>query len=81
MLLTVGNLTLYILPKIFKFFFQLIDEYFEKVFLISNLCSFFYFSSNIIVFYIILKLRQPRTQNFLKYRNILSGSRDIGKIF
>ena len=35
------------------------------------------FPFNIIVFYIILKYRPPRTQNFFKYRNILSGFRDI----
>ena len=40
-------------------------------------CSFF--SSSIIVFYIILKLLPSQTQNFLKYRDILSGSQDIQK--
>ena len=41
---------------------------------------FFYFSSNINVFYIILKLITPQTQNFLNFKNILSGSRNIRKI-
>ena len=43
------------------------------------LMLFSYFSFNIIVFYIILKLRPLQTQNLLKYRNILSGFRDIRK--
>ena len=38
---------------------------------------FSYFLFNFIVLYIILKLRPPQTQNFLKCWNILSGSRDI----
>ena len=38
---------------------------------------FFYFLSNINVFYIILKLRTPQTQNFLNFWNTWSGSRDI----
>ena len=33
-----------------------------------------FFLFNIIVSYIILKLKPPRTQNFLKNKNILRGS-------
>ena len=78
MLFAVGNWTLCILPKIFKMFFQLINDYKEekKCF---YLMLFSYFWFNFIVLYIILKLRPPQTQTFLKCWNILSGSRDIEK--
>ena len=41
---------------------------------------FFYFSFNIIVYYVILKLITLRTQIFQNFWNILSGSLDIRKI-
>ena len=75
--LTVGKLTLCILPKTFKMYFSANKWLFRRNIFGLNVMQFFLFSSNIIVcFYIMLKLRTPRTQNFLKYRNILSGSRD-----
>ena len=40
---------------------------------------FFYFSFNIIVYYVILKLITLRTQIFQNFWNILSGSWDIRK--
>ena len=40
---------------------------------------FFYFSSNIDVFYISLKLRTLQTQHFFNFWRILSGSGDIQK--
>ena len=79
MLLTVGKLTLCILPKIFKMFYSGNKWLFRRNIFGLNVMQFFSFLSNIIGFYIILKLRTPRTQNFLKYRNIFSGSRDIRK--
>ena len=49
--------TLYFAENFKNVFFQLINEYFENIFLFSNLCSFyFYFLSNSIVSYISLKL-------------------------
>ena len=42
-------------------------------------CRFYYFYFNIIVSYVMLKLRPPRTQIFLKSRNIWSCSWDIQK--
>ena len=53
------------MPKMFKMFFQLINDYKEKKFE-----AVFLFSFNIIILFIILKLRPPRTPNFLKYKNI-----------
>ena len=75
MLLTVEKLTLCIFSKILKCFIQLIIDYLEEIFLVE--CDAVFFYVQYYRFYIILKLRTPRTQNFLKYRNILSGSRDI----
>ena len=43
------------------------------------LILFLFFIQNYCLFYIILMLRPLQTQNFLNYRNILSGLRDIRK--
>ena len=58
-------------------FFLLINDYYEFFFVEFD--AIFYFSFNIIVPNIILKLWPPWTQNFLNFINILSGSRDIRK--
>ena len=51
--------------KMLKCFFQLINDYKAKIFFFySMLFSYFWF--NFIVLYIILKLRPPQTQTFLK---------------
>ena len=51
----------------------------QNVFFVFDAVFFIFYSIGIIVFCIILKLRQLQTQNFLTFRNILSGSRDIQK--
>ena len=71
--------TLYFAKKFENEFYSANIWLFRKNTVSLNVMQFFYSSSNIIVFYIILKLRTPRTQNFLKYRNILSDSRNIRK--
>ena len=78
-LFVVGNWTLCICRTILKCFFLSNKWIFRKHIFVFKLMYFFYFLSNSIVFNIILKLRPSRTQNFLKYRNILGGSRDIRK--
>ena len=57
----------------------LISYYKETDSFFLYLMLFLFFIQNYCLFYIILMLRPLQTQNFLNYRNILSGLRDIRK--
>ena len=61
------NKTFVFCRKFLQCFVQLINDLKEIKTKFCFWCRFFYFSSNINVFYIILKLITPRTQNFLNF--------------